>query len=146
VTARKAARQEKIPDFALMQTQVEAAMHALPLWLPSDVCETYIPILAGKYACMRLNRTWWADFPHHALGQDITPSPTARRAHRLFNEKALTEKQIKSQLSEIRKQSEALLMRRRCPAESRAGGLGSRRRSRWHAAAHRPVNSSNRTR
>ncbi len=25
------------------------------------------------------HRTWRADFPHHALGQDITPSPTARR-------------------------------------------------------------------
>jgi hypothetical protein len=85
MTARKMARTvNKAPDFALKQKRVEAAMWALPLWLPRNVCETYIPALAEKYA--------YVLFGH------------------LFDAKPLTEKQIRSKLLKIKEQSEALLL------------------------------------
>jgi len=85
MTARKTARTvNKAPDFALMQKRVEAAIRALPLCLPNDVLEDYIPALAEKYAYV------WFDH--------------------LFDAKPITEKQIRSKLLKIKKQSEALLL------------------------------------
>jgi hypothetical protein len=85
MTVRKTARAaNKAPDFALMQRRVADAMCALPLWLPDDVLEDYIPARAEAYAYM------WFDH--------------------LFDGKPLTEKQIRSKLSKIKQQSEALLV------------------------------------
>jgi hypothetical protein len=85
MTARKTVRQaNKVPDFALMQNRMADAMWALPQWLPDNVLEDYIPALAEKYAYMRFDR--------------------------LFDAKPLTEKQIRSKLLKIKKQSEALLI------------------------------------
>ena len=67
-----------------MQKRVADAMWALPQWLPDNVLEDYIPALAEKYAYMRFDR--------------------------LFDAKPLTEKQIRSKLLKIKKQSEALLI------------------------------------
>jgi hypothetical protein len=85
MTARKTARAaNKALDFALMQKRVGDAMWALPLWLPDNVLEDYIPARAEEYAYMRFDR--------------------------LFDAKPLTEKQILSKLLKIKKQSEALLV------------------------------------
>jgi hypothetical protein len=43
---------KNVPD----QGAVEAAMRALPLWLPSDLCDGYIPALAEKYIYMGVDR------------------------------------------------------------------------------------------
>jgi hypothetical protein len=85
MTARKTARAaNKALDFALMQKRVGDAMWALPLWLPDNVLEDNIPARAEEYAYMRFNRR--------------------------FDAKPLTEKQIRSKLLKIKKQSEALLI------------------------------------
>lgn len=85
MTARKAARAaNKTRDFGLTQKRVADAMRALPLWLPDDKLDDYIPALAEEYAYMRFDRH--------------------------FDAKPLTEKQIISKLLKIKKQSEALLI------------------------------------
>jgi hypothetical protein len=83
VTPRKKMLSEdkkNVPD----QGAVEAAMWALPLWLPSDLCDGYIPALAEKYIYMGVDRL------------------CARKPH--------TPRGVESRLSRIRAQSDELLM------------------------------------
>ena len=82
ITLKKVLNQDKknVPD----QGAVEAAMRALPLWLPSDVCDGYIPALAEKYIYMGFDR--------------------------LCASKLHTKMEVESQLSRIKAQSDALLM------------------------------------
>lgn len=71
---------KNVPD----QGDVEAAMRALPLWLPRDVCDGYIPALAEKYVYMGFDRL------------------RARKPH--------TKGEVESRLSRIKAQSDELLM------------------------------------
>ncbi len=84
MTARITAGKTKSLDFGLMQKRLADAMRALPLPLPDSAREDDIAALAEKYAYMRFDR--------------------------LFDAKPLTEKQIRSRLVKIKKQSEALLI------------------------------------
>jgi hypothetical protein len=54
MTPRKVLNQDKknVPD----QGAVEAAMRALQVWLPSDLCDGYISALAEKYIYMGVDR------------------------------------------------------------------------------------------
>jgi hypothetical protein len=82
VTPRKKMLSEdkkNVPD----QGAVEAAMWALPLWLPSELCDGYIPALAEKYIYMGVDR--------------------------LCASKPCTKREVESQLSRIKAQSESLL-------------------------------------
>src|ERR1700724_1585855 len=83
ITLKKVLNQDKknIPD----QGAVEAAMRALPLWLPSDVCDGYISALAEKHVYMGFDRLH-------------VPTP-------------LTTEQFKSELSKIEKETRALFER-----------------------------------
>jgi hypothetical protein len=49
---KKAPDKNNFPD----QAAIEAAMRALPLWLPSNVCADYIPTLAEKYVYLGFDR------------------------------------------------------------------------------------------
>jgi hypothetical protein len=86
MTARKEKRADllKVPDQGRIQADVESAMFALPLWLPSDVCESYIPALAEKYIYMAFES--------------------------LCAEESTTEKAIQSQFLNIKEQATALLI------------------------------------